>query len=211
MISENKITVIDGFRFFAESETKEEKIKEILALQKKIIIDTGKLIDFSKTYQDIGIQEPGWHTVKDLFKRSVRQVSIDLHWYCEIPDMDIYADDLVAQVFYNLVENSIRHGNNVKTVSLTFETEGDTGMLYYEDDGGGISDKEKEQIFLRGYGKNTGLGLFLIREILAITDITISEKGVYGAGVRFEIQIPCNRYRIHTPQNQDTHSSAGET
>lgn len=206
----NKITVIDGFRFFAESETKEEKIMEILALQKKVIIDTGKLIDFSKTYQDIGIQEPGWHTVKDLFKRSVRQVSIDLQWHCEIPDMDIYADDLVAQVFYNLAENSIRHGNNVKTVSLTFETKEDTGMLYYEDDGGGISDKEKEQIFLRGYGKNTGLGLFLIREILAITDITISEKGVYGTGVRFEIQIPHSRYRIHTPQNQDTHSSAGE-
>ncbi len=66
----------------------------------------------------------------------------------------------------------------------------------FEDDGQGISDNEKEQIFLRGYGKNTGLGLFLIREILAITGITIVENGIYGQGVRFEMTIPHEHFRF---------------
>jgi signal transduction histidine kinase len=53
-----------------------------------------------------------------------------------------------------------------------------------------------ERIFERGYGKNTGLGLFLSREILAITGITITENGVPGKGARFEITVPKGAYRF---------------
>ena len=54
---------------------------------------------------------------------------------------------------------------------------------------------EKERIFERGYGKNTGLGQFLAREILAITGITIAENGEPGRGARFEITVPKGQYR----------------
>ncbi len=192
----NKVTVIDGFRYFAESETDDPKVKEILALQKNAIVDIGKLIDFSKAYQEIGIHEPKWHHVRELFERAIRQVSFDLKSICDIPSLEIYADAMIYQVFYNLVENSQRHGNHVTTIRLSMDTSDDKCRLVYEDDGQGIPDNEKEQIFLRGYGKNTGLGLFLIREILAITGITIVENGTYGKGVRFEMQIPPSHIRI---------------
>ncbi|PKG31373.1 MAG: histidine kinase, partial [Methanoregula sp.] len=45
------------------------------------------------------------------------------------------------------------------------------------------------------YYKNTGFGLFLSREILAITNLTISESGEYGRGARFVIRVPRNGYR----------------
>jgi signal transduction histidine kinase len=44
--------------------------------------------------------------------------------------------------------------------------------------------------------KNTGLGLFLSREILAITGITITENGTPGKGARFEITVPEGMYRF---------------
>ena len=53
-----------------------------------------------------------------------------------------------------------------------------------------------ERIFERGYGKNTGLGVFLSREILSITGITITENGVPGKGARFEITVPKGMYRF---------------
>ena len=65
----------------------------------------------------------------------------------------------------------------------------------YEDDGIGISFEDKPKLFRKGFGRNTGLGLFLIREILAITGLTITENGEPGKGVRFEIQVPKNMYR----------------
>ena len=52
----------------------------------------------------------------------------------------------------------------------------------------------KERIFLKGVGKNTGYGLFLAREILGITEISIRETGTSGKGARFEILVPPGRY-----------------
>ncbi len=49
-------------------------------------------------------------------------------------------------------------------------------IIVCEDDGDGIPDDKKEMIFEKNFGKNTGLGLFLAREILSITGITIQEN-----------------------------------
>jgi signal transduction histidine kinase len=67
--------------------------------------------------------------------------------------------------------------------------------IVWEDNGTGVPDGEKEHIFERGFGNNTGLGLFLCREILAITGIGIHETGVSGNGARFEITIPAEHCR----------------
>jgi hypothetical protein len=40
------------------------------------------------------------------------------------------------------------------------------------------------------------MGLFLVREVLSMTDITIVENGVEGEGARFEMRIPPGRYRF---------------
>jgi len=64
-----------------------------------------------------------------------------------------------------------------------------------EDDVDDVPAGEKERLFTRGFGKNTGLGLFLSREILAITGITITETGVPGKGARFEIHVPAGMWR----------------
>jgi len=40
------------------------------------------------------------------------------------------------------------------------------------------------------------MGLFLIREILALTGISIRETGVPGSGARFEILVPEGKYRL---------------
>jgi signal transduction histidine kinase len=74
---------------------------------------------------------------------------------------------------------------------------GDAVCIVYTDDGVGIPLREKEMIFQKGYGKGTGLGLFLSREILSITGISIAETGNPGEGARFEITISRGAYRFH--------------
>ena len=54
----------------------------------------------------------------------------------------------------------------------------------------GIAEDEKELVFEEGHGKHTGIGLFLIREILLLTSIRIQETGLFGAGACFELTIP---------------------
>ena len=69
-------------------------------------------------------------------------------------------------------------------------------VIVCEDDGVGVPAGDKERIFDKGFGKNTGLGLALSREILDITGITITETGTPGAGARFEITVPAGSCRL---------------
>jgi K+-sensing histidine kinase KdpD len=118
-----------------------------------------------------------------------------------LADLWIFADPLVEKVFYNLVENTLRHAGEVSVIRISFH-EDDTGLIIsYEDDGIGIPGGAKEKIFRREYYRNTGLGLYLIREILAITRIQIRECGSSGNGVRFEMSIPPGNYGFRRDGN----------
>ena len=56
--------------------------------------------------------------------------------------------------------------------------------------------EDKERIFTRGFGSKRGYGLYLAREILALTGMTIAETGEAGKGARFEITVPKGGYRV---------------
>jgi signal transduction histidine kinase len=110
--------------------------------------------------------------------------------------LEIYADLLIEKVFFNLIDNSLRHGERITRIHIRYERE-DTGLiLVYEDNGIGVPDRQKELIFERGFGKNTGYGLFLIREILSITGLSIKENGIFEKGTRFEIFVPNGLFRF---------------
>ncbi|MDO9323772.1 MAG: ATP-binding protein, partial [Methanoregula sp.] len=68
-------------------------------------------------------------------------------------------------------------------------------VITCEDDGAGISAEDKGRLFTRGFGKQNGLGLFLSREILAITGLDIIENSEPGQGARFQIRVPAGCWR----------------
>ncbi|MCX6701224.1 MAG: sensor histidine kinase [Methanomicrobiales archaeon] len=108
----------------------------------------------------------------------------------------MFADQLVVKVFYNLMDNAVRYGGKITTIRFFVEECDGDHLIVCEDDGGGVAADEKEKIFERGFGKNTGLGLALSREILDITGITIHENGEPGKGARFEMAVPKDMWRI---------------
>ncbi|NLD57249.1 MAG: ATP-binding protein, partial [Methanomicrobiales archaeon] len=95
-----------------------------------------------------------------------------------------------------LVDNAIRYGDTLTMISFSFQISDKGLSIICQDDGAGIEPKAKERIFERGVGRNTGMGLFLTREILAITGITIQENGEEGKGARFEITVPAGSWRV---------------
>jgi signal transduction histidine kinase len=80
------------------------------------------------------------------------------------------------------------------------------------DNGIGISAELKLEIFEPGMMRNRGLGLFLAKEILSITGLTIEETGVPGKGARFEIHVPLECFRMHQtpPGEKKNHTSVPE-
>ncbi len=102
---------------------------------------------------------------------------------------------MFEKVLQNLYDNTLRYAEGVDCVMIRCEEQDGSLVITWEDNGPGVPDNLKERIFEKGVGKNTGLGLFLAREILSITGITISETGVYGEGARFEILVPGSAWR----------------
>jgi PAS domain S-box-containing protein len=155
-------------------------------------------IEFTRVYQDLGSHTPQWMSLHTIVLSLNSPPCITL--INNSADIEIFSDSLLSKVFENLLDNSVRHGGKTSTVTIWSEPDLPVMKIIYEDDGTGIPACDKELIFERGFGKNTGLGLFFIREILSTTGILISESGSEGAGARFEISLPKAvwRYRSDT-------------
>ncbi|MEI7434756.1 MAG: PAS domain S-box protein [Methanomicrobiales archaeon] len=155
------------------------------------------MIQFTKEYQQIGVHAPEWQDCRKTVDTAAKEAPLGkIAVKNEITTgTTVLADPLIIKVFYNLMDNAIRYGGKITTIRFFIEAHGDDQVIVCEDDGNGIAAEEKEKIFERGFGKNTGLGLALSREILSITGITIKETGEPGKGARFEMVVPKGMYR----------------
>lgn len=153
---------------------------------------------FTAEYQKVGATSPLWQEVRTLVERSEKYVSVGtITLENTVPaGVEIYADPLIEKVFSNLIDNALRYGKTITTITFSLRPEGDAYVILCEDDGVGIPFEEKEKIFSYAHGINTGLGLFLAREILAITGIAIRETGEPGRGARFELLCPAGVIRV---------------
>jgi PAS domain S-box-containing protein len=153
-------------------------------------------IEFTRFYQDIGVNAPKWQDAETVIKEAVELLSPQgVGVQVAVGGVEIFADPLIVKVFFNLIENSLRHGERVTQISFSSRTSAEGLIITYRDNGAGISAEDKKKLFQKGFGKHTGLGLFLSREILAITGITITENGEPGKGVQFEITVPGGAFR----------------
>ncbi len=155
-----------------------------------------KQILFTKEYQDMGVKEPEWQNL-DLVLARAKSIgpSPPSHVNVQVGKVEVYADRMLEKVFHNLIHNSAKHGQKVHRISISTEPSGTELNIIYEDDGVGISPERKESIFQEG-STNSRIGLFMSKQILAITDISISEHGQVGSGVRFVITVPTGGWRI---------------
>ncbi len=189
----NQLTVLRGFIRIATMKKPDPVIADLLAKIDATSLTISRLIEFTKTYQDLGIHTPDWFRLDDAIEKVAKQEVIFSNT-CK--HVEILADPMFERVFFNLFDNAIRHGERVTEIIVRCERAPDGFIIIVEDNGIGIPSSEKKKIFEKGYGKNTGFGLFLAREILAITGITISETGMHGTGARFEITVPKSAFRF---------------
>jgi signal transduction histidine kinase len=155
-------------------------------------------ISHMRALQELGLVSPKWQSIRKVFFDSVKLLPYNmLDIRADTGKAEIYADPLLPCVFFTLLENSIRNGGRtLSTIRLSTRLENRVLFIVYEDDSAGIPIEEKEKIFEVGYDGGTYHGLFLIQELLSFTGILIRENGVYGGGVRFEIVVPEDKFRI---------------
>jgi PAS domain S-box-containing protein len=193
----NAVFTLSGYLELEQLQADEKKRKEYHEKELTLLHQINLRLNTAKNYQDLGLNPPRWHNVNTTFILAISH--LDMTSVCrtiEVDGLEIYADPLLENVFFNLTENFLLHARTATRLTLKYE-ETSTGLtLIYEDNGRGIPDEMKMTIFEREFTPTKGMGLFMAREILEITGITIRETGSYGNGARFEISVPKDGYRF---------------
>jgi PAS domain S-box-containing protein len=190
----NKVSVILGYLRIAEKKNTDPAIGDYLRKVDAATTAIRSQIEFTRVYQDLGTHEPQWLWLDEVMPRLYLPPAVALK--ADGQGIQVFADPMLERVFFNLLDNSIRHGQRVSEIRVMPLRAGEDLVVVWEDNGIGIPAGEKERIFERGFGRNSGLGMFMVREILSLTGITIRETGVPGTGSRFEIVVPNGAFRI---------------
>jgi PAS domain S-box-containing protein len=192
----NQLTILSGYLELTAKSVEGTPEQEFVIKGLESTGNIRRMISFTKEYEEIGQQMPRWQNPEAILQRvdkTLRHPGIVID--SQLGGLELFADPLLERVFHNLLDNTIRHGQHATKIAVTAIPSGKGLIIQWADDGVGVADDVKEKIFQRGFGRNTGLGLFLSREILGLSGIGIRETGTSGAGARFEITVPEGAFR----------------
>jgi signal transduction histidine kinase len=194
----NKLVVQRGYLELMEREGTGNVLSEDRR-QKMLtnVRDMEDIMGFARDYQRLGLTSPEWHNLRSTLQEAERSVHPQgIAVRTEVDGIEMYADGMLEKVFTNLMDNSLRHGEKVTTIRVhTLENPDHSLSILYEDDGVGVPVAEKDLIFQLGHGRNTGLGMYLSRQILRMTGASLREIGRPGEGCIFEILVPPGKWR----------------
>ena len=182
----------------ADARCKDSVIHTYIDRIRTLAWNVARQLFLTETYKDLGTLPPVWMSVQQTLE-TARLPSDDgtVSIRCWTGRLEIYADPLFADVVTHLVENSLRHsGGRVKSVVVTYHETPEGLDLCFRDDGAGIPTDKKQQIFEYDAGGHAGIGLFICRQIVEVTEMTIRETGIEGRGAQFVIHVPPGGYRI---------------
>lgn len=202
----NQVTALEACLDLLGEEEAPEARAQLLNRARSVTETIAKHLSFTTDYEDVGSRAPVWQEAGRVIS-GVISANHAIITENRVAGLEVLADPLLPHVFLNLLENSILHGRGTTRVQFFTGPCPEGIAIICEDDGRGVAADRKEKIFERGIGEHTGLGLFLCREVLAITGITLTETGRQGAGARFEMRVPKGAYRLLPGDCEDEPSS----
>lgn len=150
-----------------------------------------------------------------MFQSAVDKAGLRLRIECQPLSEPVWVDrDLWEKIVPNLVSNALKFTHAGEIAVLVHE-EAAQVVLEVTDTGIGIPEAELPHIFERFHRVNdahgrtyegTGIGLSLVRELVALHGGTVSVASVMGRGTTFRVVIP--KGYAHLPQDAVTHQAA---
>ena len=170
-----------------------ERASDLIASFKQVAVD-----QTSETEREFVLGEYINEIIQSL-KPSFKHTDHQINLTCPDNLVVTCAPGAIAQIVTNMVVNSITHGfesKNAGKITLDVKEEGDNVVIYYKDDGRGLSGEELSQLFdaffttKRGQG-GSGLGTHIMYNL-----VTQSLKGhieadsTLGNGLQYTIRFP---------------------
>lgn len=179
----NPLAIANGQVGLARDETDSEHLEKAahsLDRMEALITD---LLELSN---DVEL-DPAWVTPEILTHNCWSNVQTPSASLRVDAESEIYADEhRLQQLFENLMRNAIEHAGDEPTITIG----GLDGGFYLEDDGPGIPQADREQVFEMGYSsteQGTGFGLNIVKQVVTDHGWSIAVTEGSDGGARFEI------------------------
>lgn len=190
----NKLSVVTGNSFLVKRKLAgNSQIVDYMNEIESACWKVSQIFDFARNYEMLGVEELTYMDAEKTIAEATQLFS-DLRGVVvanECHGLTVLADSLLRQLFYNLIDNSLKYGQKITRIRIRYDCQNPEVLkLIYEDDGVGLAVAEKEKLFKEGCGKGTGYGLYLIKRMMEVYGWSIKETGTVGIGAQFTILIP---------------------
>jgi signal transduction histidine kinase len=190
----NKLSIVNTNLYLLKKQVMDNPLalKYITAIE-LATQQSDKIFEFTSQYEKIGLEKIADIDVGETFNQALRNApeAAKISVANNAVGLIVRADSMLQQLFYNLIDNSLRHGERVTEINLRYEENPDCVKLVYEDNGVGVPDANKDRIFLGGFttGHGSGLGLMIVKKMIETYGWKIIEEGEEDKGARFVMTI----------------------
>jgi PAS domain S-box-containing protein len=184
----NKLNVLNMKAYLAK---KDGDLEALLKSTQTVCCQIRRVIEFSRDYEMLGKEAMAYINVGIVFDEVTKlfpDAKIEVINECH--GLEVLADSLLRELFYNLFENTLKYGQNATKIRLSHTLENEQLKLIYEDNGVGIVSKMKPKLFTKGAGQGSGLGLYLIKKTAEVYGWSVEEIGTEGKNAKFAFTIP---------------------
>ncbi|MES2380803.1 MAG: tetratricopeptide repeat-containing sensor histidine kinase [Bacteroidota bacterium] len=142
-------------------------------------------------------------TVRDMvngFKAIANEKSIEISLKEGDGDYNIYSSkEYFSRIIDNLLSNAIKFSPDKSKITFSTAIENDKALFKIKDQGPGLSDDDKEKLFLRfqklsarptASESSTGLGLFIVKQLADLINGDITVNSIQGQGAEFVLTLP---------------------
>ncbi len=184
----NQLTILIGFLQFSEDLATDDKFRDFIGKEIVAGEKIQRLIEFTREYQDIAEQGPCWFDCATLLGKVVNEVGEDKAVFTPLRDKwEIFAHPMIESAIERLLHYVLLERRPSVPAKIIVEETSEGLNITVEDYAVPVPPAEKNLIFERGHGK-AGIELWLVRELLSLSGISIIEDG--DTGGRFVMTVP---------------------
>ena len=192
----NKIQIVQGYLQLAEEYELSEELEDFISKGKKAVKSAQEIMEKIELLRKVAGEEKigtmdvcsVLETVQSEYEDRFEKRGIEID--CQMKEMNVQGGPLLEEMLSNLLENAIKHADCDK-VKISSEEKDDQVIINVEDDGRGIPDDFKDELFDRGFKRGesggSGLGLYLVKEIAESYGGSIEVKDSDMGGAKFVI------------------------
>ena len=195
----NKNQVVRGYLELIEEYELQDEIEKFLEKAKKANKESQEIIEKVEDLKKINKSNTRPIKLNTVIKEVIQENKLEAQKNnikiiknLNKTNIKVKGGPLLKEVFYNLINNSIKHSNGTK-IKIKTKNNPNKIEIIIEDNGKGIPDKEKQKVFEKGYKKGSssgsGLGLALAKTAIQKYNGQIKIKDSELGGAKFEIHL----------------------